>query len=113
MHDIQQNELKLKATSDKLVAAKAMTSGSADAQHDDQSRTSWPSQSEETNIRKLEEECAKLEDIISLHRERERAFRLDLNALEIPPASCDSDHMPIFHCHYAMKGPREYMQDLG
>uniref|UniRef100_M4B6W4 Uncharacterized protein n=1 Tax=Hyaloperonospora arabidopsidis (strain Emoy2) TaxID=559515 RepID=M4B6W4_HYAAE len=111
MHDILQNELKLKVTSDKLIAAKTITSCSADAQHD-QSGTTSPSQIE-GNIQKLEEECAKLEDTISLHKERERAFEFDLNALDIPPANCESDYMPDFHRHYVMKRPREHMQKLG
>ncbi|CAI5743329.1 unnamed protein product [Peronospora destructor] len=104
MHDILQNELKLKATSDKLRAAIVMISETAGTR-DHRPRTS-PFHIE-SKIKRLEEKCAKLEDAVLLHKDRQRAFEFDLNALGIPPEECGSENVPTFQSHYARKRPRE------
>ena len=104
LHTILQNELKLKSTSDKLRIVKAMISETTGTQ-DDRPRMS-PSQIE-SKIKKLEEECAKLEDAILLHKDRQRAFEFDLNALGISPEKRKLENIPSFQSHYARKRPRE------
>ncbi|UIZ26695.1 hypothetical protein KXD40_001912 [Peronospora effusa] len=104
MHDILQNELKLKATRDKLRAVNATISKTAGTR-DHGPRTS-PSHIE-SKIKRLEEKCVKLEDAVLLHKDRQRAFEFDLNALGIPPEQCELENVPSFQSHYARKRPRE------
>ncbi|CEG39207.1 uncharacterized protein PHALS_09261 [Plasmopara halstedii] len=77
-YDIQQHQIKLEATRQKLFVVKnAMaTSGS----HGIGSPIRCNNQLK-NKIERLKEKCTKLEDIIVLHKDRERAFAVDLNAL--------------------------------
>ncbi|CAH0477256.1 unnamed protein product [Peronospora belbahrii] len=104
MHDILQTELKLKATSDKLLVAKSTLSATGGIQND---RPGTSASHIESEITRLEEKCTKLEDIVLFHQDRQRAFELDLNALQIPPAKCESENVPSFQSHYARKRSRE------
>lgn len=103
MHDIQQNQLKLEAITNKLLAAKAMVQG---VDGDAVGALGSSASQIESKIKRLEEKCIKLEDAVLLHKDRERAFKFVLNALEIP-ANSELDEMPSFPSHYARKRPRE------
>ncbi|KAG2866551.1 hypothetical protein JG687_00009002 [Phytophthora cactorum] len=96
MHDIQQHELKLESTSKKLLAVeKAMCDG---VDSDDDSRSQL-----ESKIKRLENKCNKLDDAVLLHKDRERAFKIDLNVLEVYFPNSDPNDFPSFQSHY---GPR-------
>ncbi|KAF1778958.1 hypothetical protein GQ600_1021 [Phytophthora cactorum] len=96
MHDIQQHELKLESTSKKLLAVeKAMCDG---VDSDDDSRSQL-----ESKIKRLENKCNKLDDAVLLHKDRERAFKIDLNVLKVYFPNSDPNDFPSFQSHY---GPR-------
>ncbi|GMF31253.1 unnamed protein product [Phytophthora fragariaefolia] len=100
MHGIQQSEQKLQATTDKLLAARAILArASIDAQG--RGKSSAASQLE-SKIKRLEDKCARLEDTVAFHKEREGTFRADLNTV-----GANDEFLQTFESHYVKKRSRE------
>ncbi|KAE9361824.1 hypothetical protein PF008_g649 [Phytophthora fragariae] len=104
MHDIQQNEFKLKATRDKLLATRAMFHGVGAGSDGAQGRCGSSAPQLESKLNKLKVKCTKLEDVVAFHKERARTFRDDLTAIG---TNGTSDELPNFRSHYAKKRSRE------
>ncbi|EGZ28351.1 hypothetical protein PHYSODRAFT_322020 [Phytophthora sojae] len=98
MHDIQQNELKLEATNHKLQATRVMLRGVGAGCDGDSGNSASQL---ESKMKKLEEKCARLEDAVVFHKERERAFRDDLRAIG------GNEELQTFRSHYAKKRSRD------
>lgn len=92
MHVIQQHEMKLETTKKKLQATKNALLGEGD----ECSRSHL-----ENKIERLENKCTKLEDAILLHKDRERAFKMDLNILKVDFSNDEAEELPSFQSHYA------------
>ncbi|ETK88810.1 hypothetical protein F441_07099 [Phytophthora nicotianae CJ01A1] len=94
LHDIHHHEVKLQASKKKLLAAKKALLHDVDS--DDAARCQL-----ESKIARLENMCAKLEDALLLHKDRERAFKNDLNALSNRFPHNATGEFPSFQSHYA------------
>ncbi|KAL3673399.1 hypothetical protein V7S43_001112 [Phytophthora oleae] len=89
MHDVQQHERRLEATSEKLLAAKT-------TMRDGFERDS----ALDARIKTLEKKITRQEDAVLLHKDRKRVFAVDLKDLNIPPVHGGTGELPSFEIHY-------------